>query len=90
MDDDLIICRCEEVSAEEIRAACRSGAASVDAVKRITRAGKGLCQGRTCRCLVEGIISKETGKALAELPFPGKRPPVRPLSLSALLGDEDL
>lgn len=37
MNDDTIICRCEEVTAGEIREACRCGASSVDGVKRMTR-----------------------------------------------------
>ena len=67
MNDDTIICRCEEVTAGEIREACHCGASSVDGVKRMTRAGKGLCQGRTCRCLVESIVAQETKKPVAEM-----------------------
>ena len=89
MRDDVIICRCEEVTAGEIREACRCGASSVDGVKRTTRAGKGLCQGRTCRCLVEGIVAAESGKELSEMEYPNTRPPVRIMKLSALAGEEE-
>ena len=69
--------------------ACRCGASSVDGVKRVTRAGKGLCQGRTCRCLVENIVAQETGKPVGELEYPGVRPPVRVVKLGALRGEDE-
>jgi len=81
---DLIICRCEEVTEEEIRKAIRDGATDVDAVKRATRAGMGLCQQHTCYGLVAKIVSEVTRKPLSEiLPFT-KRPPVRPIPAEAL------
>ena len=88
-NDDLIICRCEEVTQGEIKEACRCGASSVDGVKRMTRAGKGLCQGRTCRCLVENIVAKETKKQLKDMEYPSVRPPVRVMKLSALIDEEE-
>ena len=90
MNDDTIICRCEEVTDGEIREACHCGASSVDGVKRMTRAGKGLCQGRTCRCLVESIVAQETKKPVAEMEYPNTRPPVRLAKLSALTGEDEV
>lgn len=89
MKDDTIICRCEEVTLEEIKEAIKEGASSVDGVKRMTRAGKGLCQGRTCRCLVENIISKEKSLTVGSLKYPNTRPPVRVMKLNALTGEEE-
>ena len=60
-DKDIIICRCEEITKGEIIQAIRDGATTVDGIKRMTRAGKGLCQGRTCRPLVEAILMAELG-----------------------------
>ena len=79
MDDkkELIICRCEEITEEEIRKAVREGAVNVDAVKRATRAGMGLCQQHTCYRLVAKIISEMTGKPPAEILPQTKRPPIR-------------
>jgi len=54
-------------------------ACPVDAVKRRTRAGMGLCQGHTCSKLIARIISEETGKPLAEIMQKSARPPVRPV-----------
>lgn len=89
MNDDVIICRCEEVTADEIRKACNCGVSSVDGIKRLTRAGMGLCQGRTCRCLVEKIVSEETGRRVAEMEYPHTRPPVRPVKISKLKAGEE-
>jgi len=87
---DIIICRCEEVTEEEIREAIRNGATDVDAVKRATRAGMGLCQQHTCYRLVAKIISEMTGKPLSKIiPFT-KRPPVRPVPAKILAGDSGL
>ena len=84
--NDLIICRCEEVTEEEIREAIRNGAGDVDAVKRVTRAGMGLCQQHTCYQLVAKIISEMTGKPLSEIvPFT-KRPPIKPIPAEVLAG----
>ena len=57
MSEQEIVCRCEEVTKEEIMEAIRQGADTLDAVKKYTRAGMGFCQGRTCRRLVARILS---------------------------------
>jgi NAD(P)H-nitrite reductase large subunit len=91
MDErELIICRCEEVSEGEIVDAIEWGARTVTDVKRLTRAGKGLCQGKTCGRLVSQLLQK-SGKGL-EKPFPKPstvRPPVRPLKVGELASEEN-
>ncbi len=84
-EDNVIICRCQEVTLGEIKQAIREGALTVNGVKRRTRAGMGLCQGKTCSRLISRIIAEETGKPLAEI-MPGTfRPPVRPLPSGVFL-----
>lgn len=82
----MLICRCEEISEDEIRQAIREGADTIAGVKRRTRAGMGLCQGHTCSKLIARIIAEETGKNLAEIYNLGARPPVRPIKSSILTG----
>ena len=89
MKKELLICRCEEVTEEEIRQAVRNGADTIAGVKRRTRSGMGLCQGHTCSKLVARIIAEETGKPLAEILPATVRPPVRPLSVRMLLSDPE-
>lgn len=79
-DKDIIICRCEEITKGEIIQAIRDGATTVDGIKRMTRAGKGLCQGRTCRPLVEAILMTELGHLPPAEEYPSTRPPVRPMA----------
>jgi len=85
-DDDLIICRCEEITLGEIKQAIRDGARDVTGVKRRTRAGMGLCQGRTCEKLVQQIIKEELGKEVEEIGTLTSRPPVRPVTFGTLGG----
>ena len=89
MEKELLICRCEEVTEEEIRQAVQDGADTIAGVKRRTRAGMGLCQGHTCSKLVARIIAEETGKPLAEILPATVRPPVRPLAVKVFLADSE-
>lgn len=82
--NDIVMCRCMEITDQEIREAIHHGAESFDAVKRVTRAGMGLCQGRTCQHLVEHLITQETKVAVAELPPLSVRPPLRPTKLGVI------
>jgi bacterioferritin-associated ferredoxin len=80
-DDDLVICRCEEITRAEIKEAIRNGMRTLNGIKRITRAGMGLCQGQTCQRLVAQILSEELGLSAAEIDPTTARGPVRPLRL---------
>ena len=89
MENDIIICRCQEVTRQEILNAIEQGATTVDGVKRRTRAGMGLCQGKTCERLVAKIISQETGIPMEQILPQTKRMPVRPVKIGILGGSED-
>ncbi len=86
MEEDVIICRCQEVTRAEILKAIADGATTIDGVKKRTRAGMGLCQGKTCQRLVARILSEETGRDMSELLPPTFRAPVRPVKISILAG----
>ncbi len=83
-----IICRCEEVYRSEIEQTIKDGATTMNELKRFTRAGMGLCQGRTCRRLVERILAEQTGQDLQEVETSSYRQPVRPVQ-SGLLSDAE-
>lgn len=87
--ETVLLCRCSEVTEQEVRQAVREGAKTVAAVKTRTRAGMGLCQGRTCRRLIARLIAEETGQQPSDLLPPTSRPPVRTISLAALAGGDD-
>lgn len=88
MDDDMLVCRCEEVTVGEIREAIAQGATDVTGIKRRTRAGMGLCQGRTCEKMVQQILRQELGSKPEDIGAGTPRPPVRPVSFGALGGEE--
>jgi NAD(P)H-nitrite reductase len=87
MGKDMLICRCKEVSEQEIIAAINDGATSLNGVKKRTGACMGLCQGRTCRRMINSILARETGTPIAELKSDTARPPVRPVKMGVLLAE---
>jgi NADPH-dependent 2,4-dienoyl-CoA reductase/sulfur reductase-like enzyme len=82
--DETPICRCEEVSAEEVRAAVARGVVELDALKTWTRVGQGACQGRTCGPVLARLIARETGRSVAEVGVFHARPPLKPVPLGDL------
>ena len=83
-DEGVVICRCEEVTRGEIRDVICNGMRTLNGVKRITRAGMGLCQGQTCERLVSQLIASELGLPPAEVEPTTARAPLRPIPLSVL------
>ena len=88
MSETVYICRCEEVTREEIEQAIRDGATTLAGIKKRTHAGMGLCQGRTCRKLIAGMLS--AGRDPAAVLPPTFRPPVRAVRVDEMArGDEE-
>lgn len=86
---DLIICRCEEVTLEELELSADKYKCSARELKLRTRAGMGYCGGRTCRPAVDKVISNLTNEAPTNNIPLKVQPPVRPLTLSNLGGLTD-
>jgi len=57
--DDEIICRCERVTARDIRALIRAGIRDMNHIKGVTRAGMGACGGKTCTNLIKRLFREE-------------------------------
>ncbi|MBD3368304.1 MAG: (2Fe-2S)-binding protein [Candidatus Eisenbacteria bacterium] len=89
MKDDVVICRCEDVTYGQIVEAVRSGLTTTEEIKRILRCGMGPCQGRTCTRLITRIIAEETGRTIEEIGRPAVRPPARPIEIGVLAGRSD-
>jgi len=85
-NQDLLICRCEEVTEEEILEAIRSGCRTVQSIKRMTRAGMGACQGRTCGRLIQQILIREKILAPEEIEPDKGRFPTVPCAIGSLRG----
>ena len=86
--DDTMVCRCEEITVGEIKRAIADGARTLTGVKRRTRAGMGLCQGRTCARLVERLLAEATGRTGAQVEPDTVRPPMIPVKMSVLGGTD--
>ena len=88
-ENELIICRCEEVSRAEFLQAIAEGAQTLVEIKWRTRAGMGLCQSKTCRRLVSQILAEQTSQTMAEISPATHRPPVRPVELGIMAAVEE-
>ncbi len=67
-----ILCRCEQVSEAEIQEVVQRGADCMDAIKHLTRAGMGRCQGGFCGNFVLNQLSKELGIPPGQITKKGK------------------
>jgi thioredoxin reductase/bacterioferritin-associated ferredoxin len=85
ISEDVTVCRCEEVTVGDVQQAVKEGATTLNAVKAITRAGMGRCQGRMCSGPVTHIISQASGKDVAWVGYATPRPPVFPVPVEGLL-----
>lgn len=83
-DPETIVCRCEEVTLTELRAAIGSGAADPNQAKLFTRCGMGPCQGRMCALTIAEVIARERGLPMAQIGLFRTRIPVKPVPLAAL------
>ena len=87
LPDDVLVCRCEEVTAGDVRAACRDlGVDDARGAKLMTRAGMGLCQGRMCARTVRDLVAAASGRDVSDddVLRGAERLPVLPVPLSVL------
>jgi len=88
-DNELIICRCESVRLGHLRQTIRhSEITTVNQLKKLTRAGMGPCQGRTCAQTVERILEEDADIPSGSEPY-RSRPPVRNISIATLAASAD-
>lgn len=83
-DDATIVCRCEEVTAGQIREAVALGARHPAQVKLQTRAGMGPCQGRMCGATIAEIVAESCSVNIAQIDPFRVRPPLKPLTIDQL------
>ncbi len=90
MEEDTIICRCEDLTLADIRKTIKSGHQNPQVIKRLTRCGMGPCQGSTCRELLLKEVASAAGKSVGELEMTTYRPPTKPIKIKSMLGaDKD-
>jgi bacterioferritin-associated ferredoxin len=84
-----IICRCWDVTSEEVEEAIARGITDPEELKRVLHVGMGPCQGRTCGKLVSRILSEKTGKPAAKISSTKQRPPLVSIPIKDILGLKD-
>ncbi|PLZ03160.1 FAD/NAD(P)-binding oxidoreductase [Burkholderia sp. WAC0059] len=87
-EDSVTVCRCEEVSAGEVRRIVALGCLGPNQAKSFSRCGMGPCQGRLCGLTVTETIAQARGVSPAEVGYYRVRPPIKPLTLGELASGE--
>jgi NADPH-dependent 2,4-dienoyl-CoA reductase/sulfur reductase-like enzyme len=77
--DELILCRCEEVSVGEVRAVVDEGHWEVNRVKAHCRVGMGRCQGRMCGLAAAEIVAQRSGREIENVGRLRGQAPIKPL-----------
>jgi NADPH-dependent 2,4-dienoyl-CoA reductase/sulfur reductase-like enzyme len=84
VDDATIVCRCESVTAGDLRAAAALGAGGLNQAKAFTRCGMGPCQGRVCGGIAADVLAAARGVPPAAVEPVRVRFPTRPLTVGML------
>ncbi|AHG62962.1 NAD(P)/FAD-dependent oxidoreductase [Advenella mimigardefordensis] len=82
--DDTIVCRCEEVTAGQIRDFVRQGCMGPNQAKSFSRCGMGPCQGRLCGLTVTEVIADQLNVAHDQVGYYRIRAPLKPVTLAEL------
>ena len=81
---DTVVCRCEEVTANDILDSVAIGATGPNQLKAYRRTGMGPCQGRLCGLTVTELMAQARGKSPEEIGYYRLRAPVKPITLAEL------
>lgn len=81
---DTIVCRCEEVTAKQVRDTADLGCEGPNQMKAFLRCGMGPCQGRLCGLTVTELIAEQRHATPEAVGYYRLRPPVKPITLAEL------
>lgn len=87
VEDDTIVCRCEHVTAGEIRTLIRQGYRDMNEIKTVTRACMGACGAKTCASLIHRIF-REENVPVNEVTEPSRRPIFMEVPLGVFAGSK--
>jgi len=82
--DETIVCRCEEITAGDIRNYVDLGCTGPNQTKSFGRPGMGPCQGRYCGLTVSELIADQRQVPIAEVGYYRIRPPIKPVTIAEL------
>ena len=84
-DDELVVCRCENITAGQLRATVReTGADDINRLKALSRVGMGRCQGRMCGVAATELLAHACGRPVGEVGRLRGQAPIKPVPFSAL------
>ena len=83
--DEMIICRCEEITLGQVRAGLADHPGHAGTLKRGTRLGMGRCQGRYCAGVAARLVAGAAGVPVTDRSLFAPRVPIKPVSISAIL-----
>lgn len=86
-EDAVILCRCEEVTAGQVRSQVDLGCLGPNQTKAFGRCGMGPCQGRLCGLSVTEVIAERRGVSPQQVGYYRIRSPLKPISLTQLAGE---
>lgn len=86
LQESVVVCRCEEVTAGQIREYAKLGCQGPNQTKAFGRCGMGPCQGRLCGLTVTELIADAHGLSPSEVGYYRIRPPLKPVTLGELAG----
>ena len=84
--DDVVLCRCEDVTVGQVREAIRNGAIEANQVKHFTRVGMGPCQARFCGPNLAALL-RASGKVEQGKERLTPRSPIRPVPVPEMAGE---
>lgn len=87
--DSTVICRCEEVTAGDIRGYAAIGCLGPNQTKAFGRAGMGPCQGRYCGLTVTALLAAANGQTPDQTGYYRIRSPLKPVTLGELAAMDD-
>jgi Fe-S-cluster-containing hydrogenase component 2/bacterioferritin-associated ferredoxin len=87
-EEECYLCRCEEVTGSQVRELARMGFHALRALRRFSRVGLGYCQGRFCQAMLREEFTAVTSREPGDTGTFKVRPPVRPVKISRLGGED--
>ncbi len=86
---DIILCRCEDITLEDVHNCLKQGYTTFEELKRILRIGMGPCQGQTCSILIQREIANYLKKPMEEVKTHKTRPLITGVVLNDIVGGLD-
>ena len=84
LSDDTVVCRCELVTAGELRdVVCEKGAGELNRAKAFSRVGMGRCQGRYCGHAAAEVVAAAVKLPLEQVGRLRSQAPIKPLIIGA-------